>query len=204
LNFAEHFLLSMYAAAEPPAPFLFRRTAPAYSSKAQEQQIQEVMVILSSVYREFALQDQANFSITLSIDSRLEQIRLVRAAMSGVLAHLGVVESDVYDLELAATEIINNSLEHGYQGATDKQVEVHLEVSGAEVRIDLSDSGPPFPEAEMYRLQGEPAPLEDASEDWPMRGHGLQIVRQIVDSIALHSEPGGNRITLLKHVRLRE
>jgi len=162
------------------------------------------MVILSSVYREFALRDQASFSITLSIDSRLEQIRLVRAAMSGVLGHLGVVESDIYDLELAVTEVINNSLEHGYRGATDKQIEVRLEVCGADVRIESSDSGPPFPEAERHRLEGELQPLEDPSEDWPMRGHGLQIVRQIVDLIELRSEPGRNCMVLEKHVRLRE
>jgi anti-sigma regulatory factor (Ser/Thr protein kinase) len=158
----------------------------------------------SPVYREFVLHDQTAYSITLCIDSRLEQIRLVRAAMSGVLGHLGVVESDIYDLELAVTEIINNALEHGYGGATDQQMEIRLEVKGSSVRIDLTDHAPPFPEREMYRLLGEAQPLEEASEEWPMRGHGLQIVRQIVDSITLNSGMRGNCMTLKKLVRLLE
>jgi anti-sigma regulatory factor (Ser/Thr protein kinase) len=150
------------------------------------------------------LQDQASFSITLSIDSRLDQIRLLRAALSGVLGHLQVAEADIYDLELAVTEVINNSLEHGYHGATDQRVEIRLEVCGSEVQIEAIDHAPPFPEEELYRLEEDAPSLEDATEEWPMRGHGLQIVRQIVDSIDLHSDADGNCFTLRKHVRLAE
>jgi stage II sporulation protein AB (anti-sigma F factor) len=162
------------------------------------------MVKSSSMYTESFLRDQANFSITLCIDSRLEHIQLVRVAMSAVLRHFDVVESDIYGLELAVSEIIDNSLEHGYKGRVDEKVEVRIELCGAEVQIEVSDSAPQFPEKELYRLQGELQPLADADEEWPTRGHGLQIVRQIVDSIALHSESHCNRMTLRKHVGLRD
>jgi len=152
--------------------------------------------------RRWALSDRANFSITLCIESRLDQIRLVRAALTGVFGHLGVVESDIYSLGLAVTEIINNSFEHGYKGAEDKQIEVRIEVSGPEIQIDLIDYAPPFPEEERYRLVEDLVPLEDPSEEWTMRGHGLQIVRQIVDSITLTSESGRNCMTLRKQVGL--
>src|SRR2546423_1849612 len=145
-------------------------------------------MIMFSLLRESVVQDQANYSITFSIESQLNQISLIRAALSGVLNHLGVVESDVFSLELAVTEIINNTLEHGYGGAADKPIEVQVRVRGPEVQIELSDSAPPFPEDQLYRLKGKTEPLEDPSENWPMRGHGLQIVRQIVDSIALRSD----------------
>ncbi len=150
--------------------------------------------------RESALSDRGHFSITLHIESRLDQIRLVRAALSGMLSHLGVVESDIDSLGLAVTEIINNSLEHGYKGAQDKSIEARVQVSGTDVQIDLIDYAPPFPEEHRYRLTDELLPLEDPSEEWPMRGHGLQIVRQIVDSVTLISESGQNCITLKKHV----
>ncbi|MBS1821263.1 MAG: ATP-binding protein [Acidobacteria bacterium] len=143
-------------------------------------------------------------SISFCIDSQLNQISLVRAALSGVLSYLGVVESDIFSLELAVTEIINNTLEHGYRGVEDKPIEVKVHVSGSEVQIDLNDKAPPFPESERYRLEGKPALLEEPNEDWPMRGHGLQIVRQIVDSIALTSDQHHNRMTIRKHVALED
>jgi anti-sigma regulatory factor (Ser/Thr protein kinase) len=161
-------------------------------------------MILISMLRESVLPDQTEYSISFCIDSQLHQISLVRAALSGALKHLGVVESDIFSLELAVTEIINNTLEHGYRGSTDKPIEVRLKVTGTEVQIDLSDNAPPFPEDQLYRLTEDPKPLEDPSEDWPMRGHGLQIVRQVVDSIALTSDHHRNYMTIRKHVGLQD
>jgi anti-sigma regulatory factor (Ser/Thr protein kinase) len=161
-------------------------------------------MIKISLPRESVLQDQTNYSISFYIESQLNQISLVRAALSGVLSHLGVVESDIFSLELAVTEIINNTLEHGYGGATDKPIEVEVRVTGADVEIDLSDNAPPFPKDQFYRLVGDPKPLEDPSEEWPTRGHGLQIVRQIVDSIALTSDQNRNHFTIRKHVALQD
>ncbi|WP_260705480.1 ATP-binding protein [Edaphobacter flagellatus] len=160
-------------------------------------------MIVFSLCEESALQDQVNYSITFSIESQLNQISLIRAALSGVLNHLGVIESDIFSLELVVTEIINNTLEHGYAGATDKPIEVNVRVQGTEVQIDLSDCAPPFPEEQLHRLTGDPKPLEDADEAWPMRGHGLQIVRQIVDSIAVRSDQQRNHMTIRKHVGLQ-
>jgi anti-sigma regulatory factor (Ser/Thr protein kinase) len=159
-------------------------------------------MISSYTDRESVLSDQAKFAITLCIESRLDQIRLVRAALSGVLNHLGIAESDIYSLELAVTEIVNNTFEHGYKGADDRQIEIRVRVCGTEVQIDLYDDAPPFPENQRYRLLDAPLPLEGPNEDWPMRGHGLQIVRQIVDSITLKSEMGHNCTTLRKQVDL--
>jgi len=157
-------------------------------------------MIRFSLLREFVLQDQAKHSITFCIDSQLTQISLIRAALSGVLNHLGVVESDIFSLELAVTEIINNILEHGYRNATDQPVEVRVLIVDSEVRIELSDSAAPFPKDQLYRLNDPVQALEDPSEDWPMRGHGLQIVRQIVDSIELRTEQNQNHMTITKNV----
>jgi anti-sigma regulatory factor (Ser/Thr protein kinase) len=161
-------------------------------------------MIKFSLFGESVLQDQAKYSITFLIESQLNQIRLIRAALSGVLGHLGVIEADIFSLELAVTEIINNTLEHGYQGAANKPVEVHVRVTGTEVRIELSDSAPPFPLDQLFRLKGAPQPIDDPDEDWPVRGHGLQIVRQIVDSIDVRSEENRNYMTIIKHVAIQE
>jgi serine/threonine-protein kinase RsbW len=148
------------------------------------------------------LQDQAKHSITLSIESDLEQISLVRAALAGVLNHFGVIESDIFSIQLAVSEVINNILEHGYKGVIGGTVEVRFQIAGTDVQIEVHDNAKPFPIEQIYRLTGEPVPLEDPNEDWPTRGHGIQIVRQIVDSIDLQSDERGNRLTLVKRISL--
>jgi serine/threonine-protein kinase RsbW len=150
------------------------------------------------------LHDQLDYSITFSIASRFEQVALIRAAMSGVLQHLMVFTEDIYDLQLAVTEIVTNSLEHGYRGAIDQRVEVRLKMCNEIIELQVIDSSPAFPEAERYRIEDELQPLTESAEDWPIRGHGLMIVRQVVDSLQLHAEGDGNRFTLRKRVRLKE
>jgi len=149
------------------------------------------------------LPDEATLTIALEIESRLDQVRLIRAAMTGALDHLGVVESDVIALELAVTEIVNNAVEHGYAGVGDQLIKVRIQLSGTTVQIEVIDQARPFPEAERHRIMGEVNPLDDADEDWSPRGHGLQIVRQIVDSIAIESNDRQNILRICKTVVLK-
>jgi len=123
--------------------------------------------------------------------------------MTGALDHLGVVESDVIALELAVTEIVNNAVEHGYAGVGDQLIKVRIQLSGTTVQIEVIDQARPFPEAERHRIMGEVNPLDDADEDWSPRGHGLQIVRQIVDSIAIESNDRQNILRICKTVVLK-
>jgi serine/threonine-protein kinase RsbW len=141
-------------------------------------------------------------TIALEIGSRLDQVRLVRAALCGVLDHLRVCEADILALELAVTEIVNNAVEHGYAGNGQHTVRVKIEVRGAVVLVEVTDRARPFPESERYRLSREQH-IEDADENWTPRGHGLQIVRQIVDSLELERGENENVLTLSKKVELR-
>ncbi|MDE1175192.1 MAG: ATP-binding protein [Edaphobacter sp.] len=146
------------------------------------------------------MQDQERYSISFRIESSLDQISLVRAAMSGVFHHLGVIEADIFSLELAVSEIINNIIEHGYGGALDHAIDVQVTIAGSLIEIKLKDNATPFPEDQLHRLQGDPPILEESTEDWPMRGHGLQIVRQIVDTLDIRSDEQGNCMKLTKQV----
>ncbi len=150
------------------------------------------------------MREQAAFSITVRIESRLDQVRLIRAALSGVLNHLEVEEDDIHSLELAVAELVNNSFEHGYKGAEDKHINVTLHLRGAEVEICVCDDAPAFPEDQRYRLLDEPRSFKDTEEEWTIRGHGLRIVRELVDSISLTTDATGNCFALKKHVGLRE
>lgn len=140
--------------------------------------------------------------LSIAIPSRLDHIRLVRAAFAGVLTHIGVVEQDVNLLGIAVAEVFNNSIQHGYREQPDRDVQMTLWASSSRVRIQISDHASSFPESEAYRLSGTPLPMEQLNDQWTTRGHGLQIVRQIVDSITLRSEKSGNSITFEKRVSI--
>jgi len=150
------------------------------------------------------LADESKMTITLEIASRLDQVRLIRAALSGVLNHLRVEEADIHALEIALTELVNNSIEHGYGGFENGKIRVQFELCDSEVKVDIIDEAAPFPEEQRYRLLGGAMPVEDPTDEWSMRGHGLQIVLQIVDSIALNSDAERNVLTVRKNVNRRD
>lgn len=99
-----------------------------------------------------------------------------------------------YELELATCEIVTNIIQHSYRGAGGElRGEVRLETD--RVQVDLYDDGLPF---DLSTLPvDEPHP---ASE----RGHGVHIVRQLVDEMACSGGTGaGNHWRLVK-ARRRE
>jgi anti-sigma regulatory factor (Ser/Thr protein kinase) len=150
------------------------------------------------------LPDMDGFDISLCIASRFDQVRLVRAALSGLLEHLRVIEEDIIALQLAVSEIVNNCIEHGYKGAGDSRIEIRLHAQETTVQIDLVDWSSPFPEDQRYRLMDAPLSSADSSEDQALRGRGLKIVRQAVDSVELASSGSQNVLTLRKQVSLLE
>lgn len=97
-----------------------------------------------------------------------------------------------YELELAACEIVTNIIQHAYPGAKGElRGEVHLEPEG--VQVDLYDDGLPF---DLSTL-----PVEGCRQ-MSERGHGVQIVRQLMDEVTY--SPGtsaGNHWRLVKTVR---
>jgi PAS domain S-box-containing protein len=99
-----------------------------------------------------------------------------------------------YELELAASEIVTNVIEHAYQSSSGElRGEVRLEAD--RVQLDLYDDGLPF---DISTLPAR-APRQ-ASE----RGYGVHIVRQLMDELTYSpATRAGNRWRLVK-TRRRE
>ena len=144
--------------------------------------------------------DPTRYSFTLGVSTRLDHIKLIRGALSGALSNLGVLESSIFAIELAVSELLTNSIEHGYCGDTQGQIEIRFELYERQITIELWDSAPPFTAEMQFRFSGPISALPDPTEEWPPRGHGIQIVRQIVDSIAMSRELDRNCIKVTKVV----
>ncbi len=94
-----------------------------------------------------------------------------------------------YDLELAASEIFTNVIEHAYRSSGGElRGEVRLEPD--RVQLDVYDDGLPF---DLSALPG------DAPERLAERGRGVHIVRQVMDEVSYSpATPAGNHWRLVK------
>lgn len=141
-----------------------------------------------------------NFSLTLSFESRLDHLQPMRAALEGILDWIGVPDTETMLIQLAASEIAGNAIEHGYGCVAGQKIDISISLSGADLEMVITDYAPPMPIDRLKEILVRD--LNDCSEDgnWPSRGRGLQIVRQAVDSLTFSRVEDRNLVALHKRL----
>ena len=76
-------------------------------------------------------------------------MRLVGAALPGVLTDLGCGEEQLVTIELCAVEAINNVIEHAYKEQAGHQVRVQLAVRERRLELTVSDDGAAMPDGAL-------------------------------------------------------
>ena len=82
-------------------------------------------------------------SASLQLIAGLDQLAAIREFVQQEVDRLGVDQSAIDDLLLAVTELVTNSIEHGYDGQPDP-IEIEIGTSGNSVLVSVSDRAPPF------------------------------------------------------------
>lgn len=120
----------------------------------------------------------------------------VRAALGQVRAMLmqggGGVDPDIAELVLA--EVLNNIVEHGYEGSGGRiGVELHEDAAGLVCAI--TDDGSGFPEMALpsggHPSAGSPAPVRAPPEG----GYGWFLIRGLTEGLCYSRAGGRNRLT---------
>ena len=103
--------------------------------------------------------------------------------MAAHASEAGIPENRIRDVVLAVHELAANAVWHGAG-----QGRVQLWVTADGVRCEVTDSGPPPPEADGDR----PDASSRNAAQWPVEhGHGLWLVQEIADQASLESGPSG-------------
>ena len=136
-------------------------------------------------------------SIRLSIDSCLEDVRLLGLAVRGLFRFNAVDDGMADSIELAIVEASNNAVIHAYGREQGHRVEVEIDITAAEVTIRVIDTG---------RLMGcwPPPDLEYDPKEvraLPEGGYGLFLIRQLMDTMTYESRKGRNVLEMRKKAR---
>lgn len=117
----------------------------------------------------------------------------IRQLIENEACALGASEDDIYDLMLAVTELVTNSIEHGYRGK-EGWVQVEIGHNESDLIIVLSDGAP------RYDPTTTPIPIINVPlEERPMRGLGVYIVRKTMDEFTYKlDDEGNNQVTIVK------
>ncbi len=130
---------------------------------------------------------------SLRVQAEVDQLAALRQFVEDRARALGVEQSAVYDLVLAANEIATNIVVHGYRGQPG-EIDVELRPVDDAIEICLRDQAPPFDPT------GAPTPdLTLPLHRRPRGGCGIHVTRQLMDLMIYRAPPqGGNELTLVK------
>lgn len=93
-------------------------------------------------------------------------------------------------LRLLLSEVLNNVVEHAYEGAFTGEVEIAQEPAEGRLRLRISDGGRAMPGGVLPR--GGPVRLKGPRGDLPEGGFGWYLIRQLSDRQHYERRAGRN------------
>lgn len=132
-------------------------------------------------------------ALLLTIPSQTKFLGLVRDVTKKMAEAAGFERHLADRLALAVDEATTNVLEHAYQGATDRTVEVRLEDRGPDFRVDIVDNG--------AMVDPRTVPQVDLKRYLRERRHGglgVHLMEKIMDSVTFRRSARRNVCCLVK------
>jgi anti-sigma regulatory factor (Ser/Thr protein kinase) len=135
---------------------------------------------------------------SLQLIAGVEHLAEIRHYLSSKAAALHIDPSTTYDILLAVTELVTNTLLYGYQEKSGF-IEVQMGRQADVLVVHLRD------QAEMFDPTKVPPPNTSLPlEKRPLGGMGIYLTRQLVDSFTYQRLPQGeNEITLAIDLKKR-
>jgi anti-sigma regulatory factor (Ser/Thr protein kinase) len=119
-------------------------------------------------------------AVCLSFSANMRFVRPVRHFISALCALANYDEDETESIALVATEILNNSIEHGANGP-DEEIDVSLVVTSQQFRFEVIDpgrGGQVFADGALARASEMPD-LEQP------RGRGLFLIKNYMDEFQI-------------------
>jgi serine/threonine-protein kinase RsbW len=134
--------------------------------------------------------------ITLSIDSRLENISLVGVAVQAVCAYMGFSELDSFQIQLSVVESVNNVVKHAYGEQSGHEAMVAIKIFPDRISFQILDTGKIMESINQEKIE---FPLDNRA-NLPEGGWGHYIIRTVMDKVAYQTVDNTNILTLDKYL----
>lgn len=128
----------------------------------------------------------------LRIQSDHDEARRARQWVLKRMEATGFPPDDSSECLLAFGEALGNIIRHAYQGRPGQPIDIEIDAHVDLVRIVIRDRAP------IAFVPPPPGPAR--SDDLPEGGHGLFLIRNLVDEVRyVRTGDGVNEVHLMKH-----
>ena len=120
----------------------------------------------------------------LIIESVSENEAFARTVVAAYITRLDPTLEELADVKTAVSEAVTNSIIHGY-GSRKGEIELHCEIEGSEVFIEVQDQGVGIADIEKAM-----EPLYTTKPEWERSGMGFAFMEAFMDSLEVVSVLG--------------
>ena len=107
-----------------------------------------------------------------------------------VAKHMELSEEKSAEISMALIEACINAFEHS---ESNKQIEIHFRIKGDELEIQVTDKGKGFDESKVKIPK-----IEEKIGSDHKRGWGLQLIKELMDTVEFESTDEGTTVTMTK------
>ena len=107
-----------------------------------------------------------------------------------VSKHMGLNDDQAAEINMALIEACSNAFEHS---ESDKQIEIHFKIKDDLLEIQVTDKGIGFDKSKVAIPKIE----EKLGSDYK-RGWGLQLIKELMDTVEFESTEKGTTVTMTK------
>ena len=135
--------------------------------------------------------------LAVTIPSDTRYLHAITNLASNVGNVAGLDASAARDLSTAVVEAVTNVIDHAYQGAADKVIDIEFHVTPGKLEVHVLHSGLPIDETQIepYDPATDPTRLKT-------RGYGVFLMRHLADRVDYRqTRDGRHECCLVKYVK---
>lgn len=136
--------------------------------------------------------------VVLHVKSIGENVALVRMVASGFLIPYDLTVEELDEIKIALSEAVTNSIIHGYEEQSDKEITIVLEVQVDRLMLQVADNG-----VGIVDIAQAMVPAFSTRETH--MGLGFVFMQTFMDHVEVQSTVGiGTTVTMYKHLLTAE
>ena len=117
-----------------------------------------------------------------------------RVAVAAFLSQLDPTVDELYDVKMAVSEAVTNSIIHGYDADPNRAIWIRCAYSDRLVTIEVKDEG-----KGIKNIDEAMQALFTTSEEDERAGLGFTVMQSMMDQVVVESEVGkGTKVTMTK------
>jgi len=134
-----------------------------------------------------------NYVFEMEIPSDPYQIHRVEENLEKFFRKSGLEETDIENIGIAATEMVNNAIHHGNRDDRKKKVYIKFIKLAHQIEIVIRDDGGGFDPNSI----ADPLDPENLFKE---SGRGIFIVKSLMDDVKFKFNQNGTEVTLIKYL----